>query len=74
MIRINQNQINRFKLTHCEYLYYVSRGCFLAFDKDSLEYIGIELFYLPSDYNLVSKKCEDKIQYLLSRDILEYND
>lgn len=73
MIRINQNQINRFKKSNYEYLYMVKRGCFLAFDINTLEYIGIELFYLPANYDIVNKMCEEKISFLLSRDILEYN-
>lgn len=74
MIRINKNQINRFKKNKSEYLYYVSRGLFLAFDLNTLEYIGIELYYLPVNYDKVSFKCDEKIKYLLARDILEYND
>lgn len=74
MIRINQTQINRFKRNHCEYLYYVSRGVFLAFDLNTLEYIGIELYYLPQDYNKTSFICEEKIRELISKDILEVYD
>lgn len=72
MIKINQNYINRFKCSTTQWLYYVSPGCFLAFDKDTFEFIGIELFYLPANYDLISKKCDDKIQYLLGMDILIY--
>ena len=71
MIRINKTQINRFKRNNCEYLYYVSRGLFLAFDLNTLEYIGIELYYLPANYDKVSFKCDEKIKELISKDILE---
>ena len=71
MIRINKNQINRFKRNNCEYLYYVSKGLFLAFDLNTLEYIGIEVYYLPANYDKVSFKCEEKLNDLLSKDILE---
>lgn len=74
MIRINQNQINKFKKSRCEYLYFVSQGCFLAFDLNTFEYIGIELFYLPYSMDDINKRCNDKINYLLARDILEISD
>ena len=71
MIRINKNHINRFKRNNCEYLYYVNRGVFLAFDLNTYEYIGIELYYLPANYDKVSFMCEEKIKYLLAKEILE---
>jgi hypothetical protein len=70
MIKINPNQLHRFKKTRCEYWYMVSKGIYLAFDIDSLEYIGIELFYLPHDPKLIDKVCNDKLNDLISKDIL----
>lgn len=69
MIRINNQYLNRFKKTRYEYWYMVSKGIYLAFDIDSLEYIGIEMFYLadPKIYNpLVDKTLNE----LISKDIL----
>lgn len=72
MIRINQNYINRFKRNNLEYLYYVNRGVFLAFDINDYTYIGIEVYYTPKNYNLINKECERKLSYLLGKEILEY--
>lgn len=70
MIIINNNQLHRFKKTHCEYLYMVSKGIYLAFDIKSLEYIGIEMMYLPHNYISVNKVCDIKLNDLISKDIL----
>lgn len=70
MIQINTNQLHRFKKTRCEYLYMVSKGIYLAFDIKSLEYIGIEMFYLPKNQRVVDKLCDIKINELISKDIL----
>lgn len=70
MIKINNTQLHRFKKTHCEYLYMVARGIYLAFDIKSLEYIGIEMFYLPKNQRVVDKVCDTKLNELISKDIL----
>lgn len=71
-IRINNCYLDKFKLSYNEYLYYIDRGLFLAFDKDTLEYKGLELFFLKDPKNTESKALE-KINRLLSLGILEYN-
>lgn len=70
MIKINKAYLNRFKLSHHEYLYQVEKGIYLAFDENTLEYIGIELFYLldPKKYN---KLVDSELNHLLSVNILE---
>ena len=70
MIIINNNHIHRFKKTHCEDLYMVSRGIYLAFDIKSLEYIGIEMMYSPHNYISVNKVCDTKLNELISKYIL----
>lgn len=70
MIQINTNYINRFKKTRCEYLYMVSKGIYLAFDINTLEYIGIELLYLPKNPKIIDKECDTKLNELISKDIL----
>ena len=70
MIQINTNHLNRFKKNRVEYLYMVSRGIYLAFDINTLEYIGIELFYLPQNQKVVDKLCDKKLNKLISKDIL----
>lgn len=70
MIQINTNQLHRFKKTRSEYLYMVSKGIYLAFDIDSLEYKGLYLFYLPKNQRIVDKLCDEKINELISKDIL----
>ena len=73
MIQINSTQLHRFKKTRCEYLYMVSKGIYLAFDIESLEYIGIEMFYYPKNLKnlrLIDKVCDIKLNELISKDIL----
>ena len=70
MIQINKNHINRFKRSKNEYLYMVSKGIYLSFDVHSLEYKGLYLFYIPNNPKLVDKLCNDKINELISKDIL----
>lgn len=70
MIQINTNYIDRFKKTRCKYLYMVSKGIYLAFDIESLEYIGIEMFYLVNNLISVNKACDTKLNELISKDIL----
>ena len=69
MIMINKNCLSLFKKLKREYIYYVQNGVFLAFDKDTLEYIGVEVFYSAS--NQVYKICDEKVKQLLALDILE---
>lgn len=70
MLKINKAYLNQFKLSHHEYLYPVSRGIYLAFDDETLEYIGIELFYLadPKKYNNL---VDETLNSLISINILE---
>ena len=69
MIVINKNHLSLFKKLKREYLYYVQNGIFLAFDSDTLEYIGIEMFYLAPEK--IINVCDEKVKQLLSLDILE---
>ena len=70
MIYINKAYLDRFKKLHNEYIYPVSKGIYLAFDLD-LNYIGIELFYLPYNQREVDKACDSILNELLSKGILE---
>ena len=72
MIKITNSNLYRFKQNHTEYLFYVKNGIFLAFDKDTLEYIGIELYCFPNDINKIQKMCDEKLEFLINHDILEY--
>lgn len=69
LILINKNHLNLFKKLKREYIYYVQNGIFLAFDIDTLEFVGVEMFYSVSDKVLL--ECGEKINQLLSLDILE---
>lgn len=70
MIQINTNYLHRFKKTKHEYLYMICKGIYLAFDIDSLEYKGLYLFYLPSNQKLIDRISNNKINELISKDIL----
>lgn len=69
MIIINKNYLDRFIKSRIEYLYPVNKGVYLAFDKKSLEYIGLEMFILYS--NNIEKEKDNKLNELLSKGILE---
>ena len=69
MIIINKNYLHLFKKLKREYIYPVKNGIYLAFDIDTLEYLGIEMFYLaPFSTQTI---CDDKLKLLLSLDVLE---
>lgn len=70
MIKINNCYLDQFKLSGHEYLYPVSKGIYLAFDKFTHEYIGIELFYCPYTQKF-SQLADDKINQLLCKNVLE---
>lgn len=69
MIVINKNYLNLFKKLKREYIYPVKQGIYLAFDIDTLEYLGVEMFYSASDK--VLSECDEKVKQLLALDILE---
>lgn len=69
-MKINKLYIDKFKLLHNEYLYPVKKGIYLAFDKDTFDYIGVELFYLIK-YGDIEKDINDTLHKLM---ILDYID
>lgn len=73
MYKISPIHLDRFTKRRYEYLYPVSKGIYLAFDSETLEHIGIELFYLPftRDYE---RKAEELLNNLLIKGILEFID
>lgn len=70
MIKISNQYINRFKRARHEYLYPVSNGIYLAFDSNTLKYIGVELFYQPYNNNYENEACE-VLSNLLAKGLLE---
>lgn len=70
MIRINKQYIDRFKHFKKSYNYMLGPGLWLSFDEDTLEYIGIEMFYL-ADYKKVEPEAHDLLNTLIAKDILE---
>lgn len=69
MIKINELHLEKFIKARCEYLYPISNGIYLAFDEDTLEYIGIELFYLPRTMSY-EKQADNLLNRLIGKDIL----
>lgn len=70
MIRINTNYIDRFKCNHTEFLYPISKGVYLAFDRDTLDYIGIEMYYCLTSRS-IEKIADEMLNKLLAKGILE---
>lgn len=70
MICINEAYTHLFKRFSSEYVYPVTKGIYLAFDKTK-KYIGVEMFYVPYNSNLIYKTCDIKLNDLISKGILE---
>ena len=73
MYKINHQYLDRFSKRRYEYLYPVTKGIYIAFDSESLEYIGIELFYLPYT-NSYEKQANALLNNLFTKGILEFID
>ena len=69
MIVINKNYLHLFKKLKREYIYPVKQGIYLAFDIDTLEYLGVEMFYLAPI--IIQDVCDNKLRQLLSLGVLE---
>ena len=74
MIIINKGYLDYFYETKNEYLYQVHNGVYLSFDKATLEYKDIVLYYLPFDFKSYQKASDDTINRLISKGILEIRD
>lgn len=72
MYRISPIHLDKFTKRRYEYLYPVSKGIYLAFNTDDLEYIGIELFYLPR--HNYEKQANELLSDLFIKGILEFID
>lgn len=70
MYHINKNYLHLFKKIQGDYCYPVKRGLYLSFDSDTLEMIDIKCFYTIYDYGKTNRLCEEKILYLMARDII----
>ena len=69
MIIANKNYLHLFKKLKKEYIYPVQNGIYLAFDRDTLEYLGVEMFY--SAPITIQDVCDNKLNQLLSLGVLE---
>lgn len=74
MIRINKLHLDKFKYFRNTYNYMVDRGVWITFDSPGLDYIGINLFFLPKDMSEYERKADEVINKLIARDILEVID
>lgn len=68
-MKLNQIHLDRFKLYGDRYLIPVRNGLFLSFDKYSLEYNGVEMFY-NQDFLKVNKLIEEVLNNLISKDFI----
>ena len=65
MIKISYPYIDKFKRSNNSYLYPVSKGIYLAFDKYTLEYQGIQMYYNSAYYPMnKGDKVLEKLLYL----------
>lgn len=74
MIRINPVYLDLFKLFYGCYCYMVSPGLFLSFDKETLEYKSNLTLYDPYTTTKIDIACNNKIENLISKGILEVYD
>lgn len=73
MIRINPVYLDLFKSYYGTYIYYVSPGVFLSFDKETLEYkSNISIYGSYGNKNDIA--CSSKINNLINKGILEVYD
>lgn len=70
MIKINNQYLDKFKGYYGIYLYYVKPGTFLSFDRETLEYRGVEYIgFIP--YKDDSHIIDETLNTLISKSILE---
>ena len=76
MIRINEQYIDRFaRFWKGHLLYRISSCCYLMFDEDTREYQGVHTFAgVYYDSTWIQKKCDETLNELLTRGILETTD
>lgn len=67
-MRINNNYLDKFIKGKKYYMYPIKKGIFLCFDIKTLEYIDVEMYYLPS-YG-VEKLANQKLEELYSKSYL----
>lgn len=72
MIRINEQYIDNFRLIYGKYYYTVCKGVYFSFDGETKEYINVETMFLNKYSNWIQTKCEEKMNELLRRGILEF--
>lgn len=71
-MKINQEYLYLFKKLKKEYVYQLSKGIYLSFDSDTLEYLGIILFYEPYDNSKVGKMEIELLNNMLSSGVIDY--
>lgn len=69
MLKINLAYLNRFIKTKSDYLFPIKKGVYVSFDKTTLEYTGMQMFYNSSYYPL--NKCEETLNKLLALGYVE---
>lgn len=74
MIKITNGYEEYFKEFSNAYNYIVKPGVWLTFDRHTLEYIGVNVFYTVANFNLLNKDCEVKLNELISKGLLEVFD
>ena len=74
MIKINNCYTEYFKIFSNSYNYNVKPGVWLTFDRHTLEYIGVNVFYTVANFNSLNKECEDKLNELIAKGLLEVID
>lgn len=69
MLKINLAYLNRFIKTKNDYLFPIKKGIYVSFDKVTLEYRGMQMFYNTAYYPL--GQCEETLNKLLSLGYVE---
>ena len=71
MIVVNNQYLHLFIKARKQLLYPIHKGLYLSFNSESLEYEGIEMFYLPWDKYLPEREADKMINQLIAKSILE---
>lgn len=67
-MKINTNYLDKFINSSMGYLYSISKGSYLCFDKETFEYLGV-IEYYPR-YKIINIEATELLEKLYSKSIL----
>ena len=71
MYKINPQHLEKFSFHHYGYHYQLDKGVLLTFDDKTLEFIGVNYYFLPKSFDYYERKAEELLDKLYRQGILE---